>query len=127
GGAGNTGGGGVFSNGGSTLTVTDSTFLDNQAIGGKGGNGGAGGNGGVGGSGEGGAIRSTQTPAALAGVDIPSTLHGSDSLSEDNEAIGGAGGNGGSGGNGGGGGPGPGGGPRTSPPAWDARASVLAP
>src|SRR5262249_54194310 len=40
----------------SYLTVTDSSFLSNKAVGGDGGNGGAGGDGGGGGSGNGGAI-----------------------------------------------------------------------
>src|SRR5207244_2673532 len=81
-------------NGGSTLTVADSTFLVNQAIGGKGGNGGLDGNGAVGGIGSGGAISSNRPPLAIVGITIRSTLHVSDSRFEDNEAIGGAGGNG---------------------------------
>jgi uncharacterized protein (TIGR03118 family) len=86
----------------STMTLTDSLFLDNQAIGGTGGNGAAVGNGGNGSSGglsvAGGAINNGS-----------STLTVSGSTFFDNEAIGGIGGNGGVGGNGGAGSNGAGG------------------
>jgi uncharacterized protein (TIGR03118 family) len=96
-----TGAGGAVTNDGgsllgpfstSTMTVEDSLFLGNQAIGGKGGNGGTGGNGGNGsGLGAG--------PGAI--NNGSSTLTVSHSRFIGNESIGGNGGQGGAGGNGG--------------------------
>ncbi len=106
--AGTAAGGAVHNDGGSllgpfapsTMTVEHSLFLDNQAVGGRGGNGGAGGNGGnASGLGAGaGAINNGS-----------STLTISDSRFIGNQSIGGAGGKGGAGGNGGAGSAGAGG------------------
>jgi uncharacterized protein (TIGR03118 family) len=75
------------------LHVSNSVFLDNEAIGGAGGAGGSGGNGGAGAAGQGGALR-----AVIATWDV------TDSIFVANQAIGGAGGSlGGAGGAGQGG------------------------
>jgi hypothetical protein len=123
GGAGGNGGGGVggvISNAGSNLTISHSTFLGNQCLGGRGGDGDGGGSGGAGGVGQGGAINNSNPTGGLL---VRATLRVSDSVFQDNEAIGGVGGNGGANGNGGAGGVGGGGGLSNRFADWDVRDS----
>jgi hypothetical protein len=83
------------------LTVSDSTVINNQAVGGAGGAAGAGGIAGNGGNGEGGGLFNTATGFSGTGQ---ATLTVSGCSVTTNEAEGGAGASGGSGGNGFGGG-----------------------
>lgn len=92
--------GAVYNAGGSTATISDSTFADNSAHGGNGANGIAGApNGGNAGTGVGGAVGNEAV--SLLGAFAPSTMTVDDSTFLDNQSIGGTGGNGAAGGNGG--------------------------
>ncbi len=107
-GAGGDGGPGGVSTGGvifvyTQLSVSGSTFLDNQAIAGSGGAGGAGGSGGPGGLAEGGAIDDQAAPFTIIPPPLPVSTIAS-SVFVGNESVGGAGGNGSQSGDGGDGG-----------------------